>query len=112
MSIAITRILGRLKEKGGLRSEDIANIVALFPDKVSSWSNNEAFPSLKAQRLIAALDYTVERLSDFYAPDEIRLWLFAKHQMLKGERAIDLIRGGRTEEVLAIIEAVETGTCA
>jgi hypothetical protein len=29
--------------------------------------------------------------------------------MLKGERAIDLINRGRTEEVLGIIESLDTG---
>jgi len=29
--------------------------------------------------------------------------------MLKGERAVDLINTGRTEEVLAVIEALDAG---
>lgn len=53
--------------------------------------------------------YVVERLSDFYIPEETRLWLHARHPLLNGERAIDLINGGRTEEVLAVIERLDAG---
>ena len=51
----------------------------------------------------------VERLFDFYTPDETRLWLHASHPLLNHERAIDLIRDGRSEEVLAVIERLESG---
>ncbi|MBV8473552.1 MAG: DUF2384 domain-containing protein, partial [Hyphomicrobiales bacterium] len=59
--------------------------------------------------VIAELRYVVDRLSDFYTPDETRLWLHAKHPMLDGERAIDLINEGRTQAVLAVIEALDSG---
>jgi uncharacterized protein (DUF2384 family) len=51
----------------------------------------------------------VDRLAEFYEPDEARLWLHAAHPMLHGERAIDLINAGRTEEVLALIESLDSG---
>jgi uncharacterized protein (DUF2384 family) len=59
--------------------------------------------------VIAELRYVVDRLSDFYAPDETRLWLHARHPLLNGQRAIDLINEGRTEEVLAVIERLDSG---
>ena len=51
----------------------------------------------------------MDRLSDFYTPDETRLWLHARHPLLNGERAIDRINEGRTEEVLAVIERLDSG---
>jgi uncharacterized protein (DUF2384 family) len=51
----------------------------------------------------------VDRLADFYTPEETRLWLHASHPMLGGARAIDLINSGRTQEVLAVIEALDSG---
>jgi uncharacterized protein (DUF2384 family) len=51
----------------------------------------------------------LDRLSDFYTPEEARLWLLASHPMLNGERAIDLINAGRTLEVLAVIENLDMG---
>ena len=109
MSTAVSRILERLKEDGGLQGKDIANIVAVSPATVSRWSNGKATPDLRTQTVIAELRYVVDRLADFYTADETRLWLHAKHPMLKGERAIDLINIGRTEEVLAVIEALDAG---
>jgi uncharacterized protein (DUF2384 family) len=51
----------------------------------------------------------LDRLSDFYTPEEKRLWLHASHPMLDGERAINLINASRTQEVLAVIESLDTG---
>ena len=51
----------------------------------------------------------VDRLSDFYTPDETRLWLHSRHPLLDNERAIDLINTGRTEEVLGVIERLDAG---
>ncbi len=109
MSTAISRILDHLKDDGGLQGKDIANIVAVSPATVSRWLSGKATPDLRTQTVIADLRYVVDRLADFYTPDETRLWLHTKHPMLKGERAIDLINLGRTEDVLAVIDALDSG---
>ena len=109
VSTAVSRILDQLRDEGGLQGKDIANIVAVSPATVSRWSNGKASPDLRTQTVIAELRYVVDRLSDFYSSDETRIWLHTAHPMLKGERAIDLINRGRTEEVLGIIESLETG---
>lgn len=109
MATAVSRILDHLKTDGGLQGKDIANIVSVSPATVSRWSSGKATPDLRTQTVIAELRYVVDRLSDFYTPDETRLWLHARHPMLNGERAIDLINEGRTEAVLAIIEALDAG---
>ena len=109
MSTAISRILDHLKDDGGLQGKDIANIVAVSPATVSRWSSGKATPDLRTQTVIAELRYVVDRLADFYTPDETRLWLHTKHPMLKGERAIDLINRAQTEDVLAVIDALDSG---
>jgi uncharacterized protein (DUF2384 family) len=109
MPTALSRILDYLRDHGGLQGKDIANIVAVSPATVSCWSNGKASPDLRTQTVIAELGYVVDRLSDFYSSDETRIWLHTAHPMLKGERAIDLINRGRTEEVLGIIESLDTG---
>lgn len=109
MSSAVSRVLERLKDEGGLQGKDIANIVSVSPATVSRWSSGKATPDLRTQTVIAELRYVVDRLAEFYTPDETRLWLHAIHPMLKNERAIDLINNGRTEEVLAVIEALDSG---
>jgi uncharacterized protein (DUF2384 family) len=112
MSTAVSRIIDHLKDDGGLQGKDIANIVAVSPATVSRWSSGKATPDLRTQTVIAELRYVVDRLADLYTPEETRLWLHAKHPMLNGERAIDLINSGRTEAVLAIIDALDAGAYA
>lgn len=109
MPTAVTRILEDLKTHGGLQGKDIANIVDVSPATVSRWSRGSGTPSLHTQTVIADLRYVVDRLSDFYTPDEARLWLHSRHPLLGNERAIDLINADRTEEVLAVIERLDAG---
>ncbi len=109
MSTAVARILDELRSRGGLRGADIANIVDVSPPTVSRWSTGKGSPPLHTQTVIADLRYVVECLSDFYSPDEARLWLHAPHPLLHRERAVDLIHAGRTEEVLAVIDRLEAG---
>lgn len=109
MPTAVSRILEHLRDEGGLQGKDIANIVSVSPATVSRWSNGKASPDLRTQTVIAELRYVVDRLSDFYTPEETRLWLHTAHPMLAGQRAIDLINSGRTEDVLAVIENLDTG---
>ena len=58
---------------------------------------------------MANLRHVVERLSDFYSPQETRLWLHTSHPLLQGERAVDLIHAGRCEQVLEVIDRLEAG---
>lgn len=109
MSTAVARILDDLRSRGGLQGKDIANIVNVSTATVSRWLRGNGSPNLRTQTVIADLRYVVDRLSDFYTPDETRLWLHSRHQLLHGERAIDLINANRTEEVLAVIERLDAG---
>lgn len=109
MPNAVARMLDELKDRGGLRGTDVANILNTSPPTVSRWSTGKATPPLDKQTVIADLRYVVDRLSDYYTGDEARLWLHAKHPQLGMERAIDLINSNRTEEVLAVIEQLDAG---
>jgi hypothetical protein len=52
----------------------------------------------------------VDLLAELYTPQETRLWLYSKHRLLGGTRAIDLINDGKTDEVLAVIESLSEST--
>ena len=109
MSTAVARIIEGLRTYGGLQGKDLANIVDVSPATVSRWLHGNGSPDLRTQTVIADLRYVVDRLSDFYTPDETRLWLHSRHPLLNGERAIDLINQDRTQEVLAVIERLDAG---
>ncbi len=109
MSTAVVKLIDHLRSDGGLQGKDIANIVSVSPATVSRWSSGKATPDLKTQTIIAELRYVVDRLGEFYTPEETRLWLHARHPMLGNARAIDLIDEGKTQDVLAVIEAIDAG---
>ena len=108
-STAVVRNLEDLYKHGGLKGTDIANFVNVSRPTVSRWSSGISTPPIRTQTIIADLRYVVDRLSDLYAPDEIRLWLYAKQPLLNHQRAVDLILDDRSEEVLTLIERLDAG---
>lgn len=108
-STAVSRLVDDLKLYGGLKGRDIANIVGVSPPTVSRWSKGESGPTIEKQTVIAELRWVAERLSDFYEPDEARLWLQSPHPQLGHVRPYDLINQGRTAEVLEVIERLDSG---
>ena len=108
-STAVARMVDDLREIGGLKNVDLANIVGVSPPTVHRWSKGQASPTIEKQQIIAELRWVAERLSDFYEPDETRLWLQTGHPQLAGERPYDLINEGRAAEVLEILDRLESG---
>ncbi|MGL1152548.1 helix-turn-helix domain-containing protein, partial [Vibrio parahaemolyticus] len=84
-----------LRIRGGLKGSDLANITDVSPATVSRWASGKASPHPKTQLIISDLRYIVDRLAEFYTPDETRIWLYAKHSLMDGARAIDLIHEGQ-----------------
>jgi transcriptional regulator with XRE-family HTH domain len=110
MPSAVAKIIDDLRQRGGLKGTDVANIASVSPATVSRWTAGKAFPQPKTQLLISDLRYVVDRLAEFYSPDETRIWLYSKHPLLNGERAIDIIHEGRADEVLRVIEGLDEST--
>jgi uncharacterized protein (DUF2384 family) len=98
-----------LRETGGLKGTDIANIADVSEATVSRWSKGTASPQPRTQLVLSDLHYVVNRLRDYYTRDEVRVWLFARHPQLGGERAIDLINEGKSEDVLDVLERLDSG---
>ena len=109
MSNAVARKLDSIRSKGGMKNIDIANVLGLRPETVSRWNQGRAFPQPEAERTILELEYIVDQLSDFYEPQEARLWLFSRQKLLNGEKPAELIQQGRTEEVLTVIKQLRDG---
>ena len=110
MVTAVARILDDLRQRGGLQGKDITNIVGASPPTGSRWSRGAGGPLTAhpdCDRRAALCRGPSVRLLH---PDETQLWLHARHPLLNGKRAIDVINGGRTEEVLAVIERLDSGS--
>jgi transcriptional regulator with XRE-family HTH domain len=110
MSGAVARIVEDLRTRGGIKGSDLANITDVSPATVSRWAAGKASPHPKTQLVISDLRYVVDRLAEFYSPEETRIWLYAKHPLMDGARAIDLIHGGDADRVLAVIESLADGS--
>jgi transcriptional regulator with XRE-family HTH domain len=107
MTNAVAKIIEDLRSRGGLKGTDVANIASVSAATVSRWTAGKALPHPKTQLVISDLRYVVDRLAEFYTPDETRLWLYSKHRLLNGDRAIDLIHRGDADKVLAVIESLD-----
>lgn len=104
---AILQYLDRLEAGGGLKWTDIANVTDVSKATVSRWKTGKYKPQPRHELVLSDLLYVVGRLSEYYSPDEIRSWLYARHPQLNGERAIDLIHDRRTIEVLKVLDRLD-----
>ena len=103
----VAQFIQRLQSIGGLKGTDIANFAGVSKATVSRWSSGRKAPHPKTQLIISDLSYVVMRLGEYYSREEVRVWLHAPHPQLDGERAVDLIHNGRTEEVIAILDRLD-----
>lgn len=103
----VVRYLDDLHDVGGLKGTDIANITNVSKATVTRWKQDVIKPHPRTQFVLSDLHYVVGRLGEYYAPEEIRIWLYAHHPQLNGERAIDLICQNRSEEVLRVLERLD-----
>jgi len=106
MSAAVAKLIEDLRERGGLKGSDVANITEVSAATVSRWASGKASPHPRTQLVISDLRYVVDRLAEFYSPEETRIWLYARHPLLQGQRAIDLIHDAKADRVLAVIESL------
>ena len=108
-SNAIARKLEVIQTKGAMRSADIANLLGTRPETVSRWNQGKAFPRSATEQQLLDLEYIVDQLSDFYEPQEARLWLYSRQKTLNGETPASLIQQNRTSEVIEVINRLRDG---
>jgi len=108
MTSAVAKTIEDLRTRGGLSGVDVANMTSVSKATVSRWSHGKGAPHTKTQLVLSDLRYVVDSLAEFYTPDETRIWLYARNKLLDGERGMDLIHEGRTDEVLAAIERLSS----
>ena len=104
MTNAVTKTIEDLRQRGGLKGVDVANITKVSKATVTRWSAGTNAPQPRTQLVLSDLRYVVDRLAEFYSPDEIRIWLNSRNELLGGQRAIDLIHTQQTETVLEAVE--------
>ncbi len=105
---AMPRYIDDLNEFGGLSGTDIANIADVSKATVSRWKSGTVKPQPDTQLVLSDLHFIVQRLTEYYSADEIRTWLYARHPQLDGQRAIDLINQNQSEEILRILDRLDS----
>ena len=103
----IARYIDELERVGGLKGTDIANITSVSKATVSRWAKGALKPRPNTQLVLSDLHYIVGRIQEYYTADEIRLWLYARHPQLEGERTIDFINRRQSVRVLNVLDRLD-----
>ncbi|MGH7564741.1 MAG: antitoxin Xre/MbcA/ParS toxin-binding domain-containing protein [Gemmatimonadota bacterium] len=106
--VAVARRIDHIKQVSGITSREIAQLLETTPQTVSRWKAGFSTPQRAKRDRLLTLEWLVDQLGQVYEPDEARLWLFSPHAQLQGERPVDLIVKGRTDEVLALIDQLQS----
>lgn len=107
MASAVTRKIDSIKRRTRIPASSIAEMIGATPQTLSRWATGKNDPQREHLDRLLEFDYLTERLAEFFEPEDARLWLFAPHPQLKGERPADLVARGRQKEVLAIIARLQ-----
>ena len=109
MAQALAKQLTELQQRAGIRFREVAELLDTTPQTVSRWKRGKAEPQPDNLKDLLALTWLAEQLSEFYSPQEARLWLFKPHKLLNGETPAERIRAGRLEDVTALIAQLRDG---
>jgi putative toxin-antitoxin system antitoxin component (TIGR02293 family) len=107
MTSAVSRKIESIKQRTRIPASSIAEMVGATPQTLSRWATGRNDPQREHLDRLLEFDYLTERLSEFFEPEDARLWLFAPHPQLNGERPADLVAKGRQKEVLAVIARLQ-----
>jgi transcriptional regulator with XRE-family HTH domain len=109
MAGAVATRLETIRNRGGMKSRDVAQLLDTTPQTVSRWQTGRSEPQTDRLHRLLALEWLITELAEFYDPPEARLWLFSPHRGLQGDRPADRIHKGQTDDVLALIAQLRDG---
>jgi transcriptional regulator with XRE-family HTH domain len=81
MSQALASRLNAIKAKGGIKSRDVAQLLATTPQTISRWQTGKTAPQGDQLRKLLALEWLLDQLAELYTPDEAKLRLFSPHRL-------------------------------
>jgi transcriptional regulator with XRE-family HTH domain len=87
----------------------LAELLGVSPAQVSRWLRGAGIDPLNAER-VDLLELVWSNLLRTYDADAARAWLFGLNPHLGDRRPIDLIRAGKTEELMRAIRAERAGS--
>ena len=109
MSAAVAKRLSLIRERGGIKGRDVAQLLDTTPETVSRWQSGKVDPQQDRLERLLTLEWLVEELTTFYDPEEARMWLFKPHTLLEGDSPAQRLQAGRFEDVRALISQLKDG---
>ena len=109
MAEALAKKLGELQQRAGIRFREVAELLDTTPQTVSRWKSGKVEPQANKLKQLLVLTWLAEELSEFYTPEQARLWLFKPHKLLNGDTPADRIRAGKLEDVRVLIAQLKDG---
>ena len=108
MTNALAARLESIQEHSGISGRDVAQLLSTTPQTVSRWRTGQSSPQPRHLHALLTLEWLVSQLATYYNSDEAKLWLFSPHPLLQGQRPADLIAEQRTDEVLTLIDQLDS----
>jgi transcriptional regulator with XRE-family HTH domain len=109
MTGAVAAKLESIKEKTGIRGNQVAELVGTTPQTVSRWQQGRVDPQPNHLNRLLTLEWLASEISEFYEPDDAKVWLFSRNRLLHGATPAQLIQEDKIDDVLAVIEQLKTG---
>lgn len=106
---SVAQNLEAIHNKAGISYRDVAQLMNTTPETVSRWKSGRVDPHPGKFKKLATLAWLVDELSEFYDPDQARLWLFTPQRLLEGATPADRIEDDHVEDVLALIRQLQEG---
>src|SRR6266568_2020463 len=82
----------------------VADLLGVSRSRVTRWLKGAGIDPLNAEK-VDLLELVWSNLLRLYEPEAALAWLFGLNPLLGDRRPIDLIREGRTEELMRAIRA-------
>lgn len=109
MPAGVASRLKAIRDRGGISSREIAQLMNTTEKTVSHWNTGKSDPQPNRRERLLTLEWIISELAEFYSPEDARLWLFAPHRLLDGDRPADRIQQGKLQDVLALIDQIRDG---
>jgi hypothetical protein len=89
----------------------LADLLGVSRSQVTRWLRGAGIDPLNAEK-VDLLELVWANLLRIYDPDAAQAWLFGINPLLGDRRPVDLIRLGRTEDLMRAIRAERSDTFA
>jgi transcriptional regulator with XRE-family HTH domain len=102
----------RRVREAGVETADIARATGVDPTTVSAWLHSRRNPTGDRRLRLIELSAIVERLATTMDADYVPIWLVKPVAALSNRRPVDVIAEGGYQEVLQLVDQLESDAFA